>query len=226
MKNQIISATFGLGAGCLGAFFTLATNAEIQPEQAYQRYTPLVTASDFVVSGVPEAPSFVEAAGRTVDAVVHIKTLQRQAATSHPWFELFGYGTPERIAQGSGSGVIIDERGYIVTNHHVIDQADEVVVSLNDNRTYPAHIVGTDPSTDLAVLKIEPSGSVPTVPFGSSSDVRIGEWVLAVGNPFDLTSTVTAGIVSAKARDIQLLRPITPGRWNFPSRASSRRTPP
>lgn len=207
MKNQIISATFGLGAGCLGAFLTLASNAEIDhPEQSYQRYAPLITATDYVASGIPEAPSFVEAAGRTVDAVVHVKTLQRQTTTPHPWFELFGYSTPDRMAQGSGSGVIIDERGYIVTNNHVIDQADEVVVSLNDNRTYPAQIVGTDPSTDLAVLKIEPSGSVPTVPFGSSSEVRIGEWVLAIGNPFDLTSTVTAGIVSAKSRDINILR--------------------
>ena len=88
----------------------------------------------------------------------------------------------------------------------MIDQADEVVVSLNDNRSFPATLVGTDPATDLAVLKIEPSGAIPTVDFGASSEVRIGDWVLAVGNPFDLTSTVTAGIVSAKSRDINILR--------------------
>jgi Do/DeqQ family serine protease len=138
--------------------------------------------------------------------VVHVKTLQRQGGPANPWYELFGYGTPNRIAQGSGSGVIIDERGYIVTNNHVIDQADEIVVSLNDNRSYPATLVGTDPATDLAVLKIEPSGAIPTIGFGASGDVRIGDWVLAVGNPFDLTSTVTAGIVSAKSRDINILR--------------------
>lgn len=207
MKNHIISATIGLGTGCVGALLTLSPNVQInEPAQPPVHPSPIVSTSDWVVSAAIEAPSFAEAAERTVDAVVHVKTLQRQAASSHPWFELFGYGTPDRMAQGSGSGVIIDERGYIVTNNHVIDQADEVVVSLNDNRTYPAQIVGTDPSTDLAVLKIEPSGSVPTVPFGASSEVRIGEWVLAVGNPFDLTSTVTAGIVSAKSRDINILR--------------------
>lgn len=206
MKNHIISAAFGLGAGCFGAILTLNSHGTIErPEQRQERSIPAVTTSAYAISESTEAPSFIEAAGRTVNAVVHVKTLQRQTTAPHPWFELFGYGAPDRIAQGSGSGVIVDERGYIVTNNHVIDQADEVMVSLNDNRTYPAQIVGTDPSTDLAVLKIEPSGLVPTVPFGSSSEVRVGEWVLAVGNPFDLTSTVTAGIVSAKSRDIDIL---------------------
>ncbi len=206
MKHSIISAAIGLSTGCLGAILTLQHYApkgqEIQPQ-----YSPVfTTVASNSNSSVEEAPSFVEAAERTVDAVVHVKTLQRQGGPANPWYELFGYGTPNRIAQGSGSGVIIDERGYIVTNNHVIDQADEIVVSLNDNRSYPAKLVGTDPATDLAVLKIEPSGAIPTIGFGASEEVRIGDWVLAVGNPFDLTSTVTAGIVSAKSRDINILR--------------------
>ncbi|MBO75195.1 MAG: deoxyribonuclease HsdR [Flavobacteriales bacterium] len=207
MKNHLISATIGFGAGCLGAILTLHSNAPSeQPLQWQERPVFTRTPTRSAVIGATEAPYFVKAAGRTVDAVVHVKTRQSRGAASHPWLELFGYGRSDRPAQGSGSGVIIDDRGYIVTNNHVIDQADEILVSLNDNRTYPATIVGTDPSTDLAVLKIEPIGRVPTVPFGASSDVGIGEWVLAVGNPFDLTSTVTAGIVSAKSRNINILR--------------------
>ena len=110
------------------------------------------------------------------------------------------------MAQGSGSGVIIDPSGYIITNHHVIQSADQIQVSLNNNRTYVATVMGTDPATDLAVLKIDVEHDIPALTFGASSDVEIGEWVLAVGNPFDLTSTVTAGIVSAKARSINILR--------------------
>ena len=205
MKHPLISAAIGLSTGCLGALLTLQSYAP-EEQDAQPHYNPVFTSVASNISSAAEAPSFVEAAERTVDAVVHVKTVQRQGGPANPWFELFGYGTPERIAQGSGSGVIIDERGYIVTNNHVIDQADEVVVSLNDNRSFPATLVGTDPATDLAVLKIEPSGAIPTVDFGASSEVRIGDWVLAVGNPFDLTSTVTAGIVSAKSRDINILR--------------------
>ena len=205
MKHPLISAAIGLSTGCLGALLTLQSHAP-EEQEVQPHYNPVFTSVASNISSAAEAPSFVEAAERTVDAVVHVKTVQRQGGPANPWFELFGYGAPERIAQGSGSGVIIDERGYIVTNNHVIDQADEVVVSLNDNRSFPATLVGTDPATDLAVLKIEPSGAIPTVDFGASSEVRIGDWVLAVGNPFDLTSTVTAGIVSAKSRDINILR--------------------
>ena len=101
--------------------------------------------------------------------------------------------------------MIISQDGYIVTNNHVIDQADEIEVLLNDNRSYPAKIVGTDPTTDLALLKVEEKG-LPYLSFGNSDNVRIGEWVLAVGNPFEFRSTVTAGIVSQKARNINILR--------------------
>jgi Do/DeqQ family serine protease len=107
---------------------------------------------------------------------------------------------------GAGSGVIISEDGYIVTNNHVVEDANKVSVTLNDKRSYKATVVGTDPTTDLALIKIE-ENNLPYIVYGNSDDVRIGEWVLAVGNPFNLTSTVTAGIVSAKARNINILGP-------------------
>ncbi|MFZ8835511.1 MAG: trypsin-like peptidase domain-containing protein [Flavobacteriales bacterium] len=150
--------------------------------------------------------SFTAAAAQSLDAVVHVKTLQRTQTYMHPWFEAFGYGHPETFAAGSGSGVIIDGKGIIVTNNHVISGAESIEVSLNNNRSYAAEIIGTDPSTDLALLKIQSDEELPIIPFGSSDAVEIGEWVLAVGNPLDLTSTVTAGIVSAKTRSINLLR--------------------
>ncbi len=111
---------------------------------------------------------------------------------------------PERRV-GSGSGVIISSDGYIVTNNHVIEGADEIEVILNDNRVYKAKIIGTDPSTDIALLQIKEK-DLPVIPFASSDDVKVGEWVLAVGNPFNLNSTVTAGIVSAKGRNINILQ--------------------
>lgn len=207
--KKYVAAIVGLGAGCIGALTTLTL---VQPTLT-QSARPETTPVQFTHAPRPLAPSmalpiasFADAAERSVDAVVHVKTLQRSTSAPHPWFELFGYGQPDRIAQGSGSGVIIDNEGHIVTNNHVVDGADEIVVSLNNNRTYEAKIIGTDPSTDLAVLKIDAPESLPHLSFGSSRDVRVGEWVLAVGNPFDLTSTVTAGIVSAKSRDINILR--------------------
>ena len=107
--------------------------------------------------------------------------------------------TPERV--GFGSGVIISKDGYIVTNNHVIDNADVISVKLNDGREYKGRVIGTDPSTDLALVKIE-ADELPTIPVGDSEALKVGEWVLAVGNPFNMTSTVTAGIVSAKARSL------------------------
>ena len=104
---------------------------------------------------------------------------------------------------GAGSGVIISTDGYIITNNHVIDGADELEVTLNDNRKFAAKLVGTDPTTDIALLKID-AKDLPTIPFGDSEKLKVGEWVLAVGNPFNLTSTVTAGIVSAKGRGISM----------------------
>lgn len=158
---------------------------------------------------------FTKAAESTVSGVVHIKsTVMRNQSSSSgslgdPFFDLFfgnRGGTP-RTPQpqvGSGSGVIISDDGYIVTNNHVIDKSDMVEVTLADNRTFNATIVGTDPTTDLALLKIEAEG-LQAVKFGDSDQLKVGEWVLAVGNPFQLNSTVTAGIVSAKARSIGII---------------------
>src|SRR5690606_4302861 len=108
----------------------------------------------------------------------------------------------QRPEIGTGSGVIISADGYIITNNHVIDNSQELSVTLNNNKTYNAKIVGTDPNTDIALLKIEADEDLPFITFGDSDEAKIGEWVLAVGNPFNLTSTVTAGIISAKARDL------------------------
>ena len=154
------------------------------------------------------------AAEQSVHAVVHIKT-QFLYQTSvwedffgdSFWSDFFGNsfpGTTQHEVLGAGSGVIISPDGYIVTNNHVVEDAKEVTVTLNDRREFKATVVGTDPMTDLALIKIETSG-LPVLEFGNSDDVRIGEWVLAVGNPFNLTSTVTAGIVSAKARNLNIL---------------------
>lgn len=150
---------------------------------------------------------FTLAAERTVNAVVHVKTSFKQQGSGDPVMDYF-FGIPgqnQREAEGSGSGVILSADGFIVTNNHVIDKANQVRVTLNNNEEYTAEVIGTDPNTDLALLKID-ANNLPFAPYGNSDGVRVGEWVLAVGNPFSLTSTVTAGIVSAKGRDINILR--------------------
>lgn len=168
---------------------------------------------------VPEGLNFVVAAEMARPAVVHIKTTYQREATSgrgmspHEEFfrEFFGEGPGPRGGmdmpprESSGSGVIISNDGYIVTNNHVISEASKLTVVLDDKRSYTAKLIGVDPTTDLALLKID-AQNLPFVKYGNSDNVKIGEWVLAVGNPFDLTSTVTAGIVSAKARNINILR--------------------
>jgi serine protease Do len=153
---------------------------------------------------------FIQASENTINSVVHVTTKVVQTSFQRDIFQEFFYGPGaggrefKQYGSGSGSGVIVSSEGYIVTNNHVIENASEIEVILNDNSKYTAKVVGTDPSTDIAILKIEGSGFQP-IPLGNSDDLKVGEWVLAVGNPFNLTSTVTAGIVSAKARNINLL---------------------
>lgn len=156
---------------------------------------------------------FVSAAEQTVNAVVHIRT--EMVSRSASYDDFFGslreyfYGNPhqrqvQRKLVGFGSGVVLSADGYIVTNNHVVEGADNIEVTFNDKRKSKATVIGTDPTTDLALIKVE-AEDLHFLQFGNSDEVKIGEWVLAVGNPFNLTSTVTAGIVSAKARNINIL---------------------
>jgi Do/DeqQ family serine protease len=179
----------------------LVTGSEKEKQMIEEnaRYTSMVPQS-----GVND---FTFAAEQTVHGVVHVKTKTTVSSSySNPLYEFFygpGAGQPREV-RGFGSGVIVTADGYIVTNNHVIEEADEVDVTLNDKRTFAAEVVGRDPSTDIAVLKVKATG-LPYIRFGNSDAIRLGEWVLAVGNPFNLTSTVTAGIVSAKGRSLGLL---------------------
>lgn len=167
---------------------------------------------------------FTEAAARVTPAVVYIQTTYpmnyRNGGQQFPMEDFFDFfdeprrqQQPRRAPRASGSGVIITDDGYIVTNNHVVENGDKVEVTLNNRETYEADVIGTDPGSDLALLKIDAS-DLPFVPYGNSDDVKVGEWVLAIGNPFDLRSTVTAGIVSATARSIGILgsdRPLSQG---------------
>jgi len=152
------------------------------------------------------APSdFTSAAESAVDAVVHVKTKSMREGTGNPLYDFFfgyRYNEPSPVV-GYGSGVFISDEGHIVTNNHVIEGSQAIEVTLNDKRVFDAELLGRDPYTDLAVLKIKEKG-LPYLVYGNSDDLRLGEWVLAVGNPYNLTSTVTAGIVSAKARNINI----------------------
>lgn len=164
---------------------------------------------NYPVYAPESAVDFRVAAENSVNAVVHVKTKFKNSQKEmgyNPFYHFFfehEREMPERM--GTGSGVIISDDGYIMTNNHVIDNANQVEVTLNDGRTYTADVVGADPNTDLALLKVE-EGNLPYIPYGNSEDLAVGEWVLAVGNPFNLTSTVTAGIVSAKGRNINILQ--------------------
>lgn len=154
--------------------------------------------------GLPgEAVDFTEAADKTIHTVVHVKNVSRRTV-SNPMMEFFyGYGGQQQQEQvGTGSGVIISEDGYIVTNNHVVKDASEIEITLNNKKSYKAKLIGTDSKMDIALLKIDADEKLPYTAFANSDSVKIGEWVLAVGNPYNLTSTVTAGIVSAKARNL------------------------
>jgi Do/DeqQ family serine protease len=144
---------------------------------------------------------FTEAAEKTVHSVVHVKNVAVFDKPNSIWEYYSRGGNSGKALQGTGSGVIISPDGYIITNNHVISGAGEIEVTLNNNKTYVAEVIGTDTKADIALIKIDET-ELEFIPFGNSNDIKLGEWVLAVGNPFNLTSTVTAGIVSAKARDL------------------------
>ncbi len=220
-KNHLLRlATAGLLGGviALGGYKVFLHEPNFQTIEQKQHYQLSKFYSDTTNYVVPEGMNFIASANLTRPAVVHIKTYYdtKSASISAQPLQLddpflkhfFGEGMiPQNNIpkESSGSGVIITKDGYIVTNNHVIDKADKIKVVLDDKRSYEAKLIGKDPSTDLAVLKID-NDNLHFVRYGNSDVVKVGEWVLAVGNPFDLTSTVTAGIVSAKARNINILR--------------------
>ena len=214
--GTITAAIFG-GMVALGAYLCFVPNQadQVAEVRIVERNTPVQFAK-LPVRTDGTVSDFTYAAEQTLNAVVHIKTevMQSQMQGMNPWFDMFHPQLPERSVQSTGSGVIISQDGYIVTNNHVIERAEKIEITLNDNRTFMAEVIGADPAFDLALIKVEEE-ALPFIPFGSSDDVRIGEWVLAVGNPFNLTSTVTAGIVSAKGRNINLLD-YDPNREIFP----------
>lgn len=162
---------------------------------------------------LPAEPSgepldFTQAVSQSIHSVVHVKTKEFRQYAVNPLYEFFFGEQPDVEARpilGFGSGVIISSKGYIITNNHVIAGSDEITVVLNDKREFTAELIGTDPTTDIALLKIE-GDNLSTLGFGDSDALQLGEWVLAIGNPYNLTSTVTAGIVSAKARNVGILR--------------------
>ena len=207
--NNFKKGLFTLLVALAGGFFALWAYTRyfddpkivtVQQDQS-MRYASLPTS----YSG--DLPDLTYAAENSVHSVVHIKVTQKGGYySSNNIFDFFFGDEGNRsqqmpIRQGVGSGVIISPDGFIVTNNHVIDEADEIEVVLNDKRAFKAKLIGTDPSTDVALLKIDAS-DLPVLKFSNSDNLKLGEWVLAVGNPFNLTSTVTAGIVSAKSRDI------------------------
>lgn len=202
MKKNLTLFAVALLAGMvtLGGYKLLEDEKQVVLTQTQQE-VPFVNTSFTNPSNPALAFDFTQAAETSVNAVVHVKNTTISKGPTNI-MEFFYGGGAAREMVGTGSGVIISADGYIVTNNHVIENASELEVTLNDNRAYPAELIGTDPNTDIALIKIQTEDDLPYLAFGDSNEVKVGEWVLAVGNPFNLTSTVTAGIVSAKSRDL------------------------
>jgi Do/DeqQ family serine protease len=206
-------ALFGgfVALGSYIAFFeNTNTNGALEPKAEF-KLTNYASSPSMPLESI----DFVEASNKSLDAVVHVKTVSVAQQYYNPWSRYFG-GDPYSSKQqrASGSGVIISDDGFIVTNNHVIENAETIEITTNDNQTFEATLVGRDPGTDIALLKVKGEG-LPSIILGDSDALQVGEWVLAVGNPFNLTSTVTAGIVSAKARNINILD-YDPGSETFP----------
>jgi Do/DeqQ family serine protease len=199
----VLAVVVGGLSGGLCAKYAIAQ--ERQPVPEVKREFP-VTLNRTLPANPTAWPDFTYAAENSVEAVVHVASIYQRQRINDPTAGLFeyffGYRAPQqqsRPAVSAGSGVSLTTDGYIVTNNHVIEKANEIQVTLYDKRTFPATLIGTDPATDIAVLKID-ADNLPFIPFGSSDSLRLGEWVLAIGNPYNLNSTITAGIVSAKGR--------------------------
>lgn len=198
-------------AAILGSLLTLGGYEYFKKDEGvkiqYVSESP-ISKVNYLNGASSEVPtSFADVAEKVTPAVVHIRSTQRmtrQDNSADPFRDFFGIPRNYGPSQSSGSGVIVNASGYIVTNNHVVQGADMVDVTLNDNRTFKAEVIGTDPDTDLALIKINQT-DLPFLAFVDSDHARVGEWVLAVGNPFNLTSTVTAGIISAKGRNINII---------------------
>lgn len=199
--SSLLIALFA-GAITLGAykvFFEKTNYAVITDDNSSSIINTSLTPTSSLGTGINEV-DFTNAAETTVNAVVHVKNVTISKGPTSLMEFFYGYEGTQKSQVGTGSGVIISPDGHIVTNNHVIKGASQLQVTLNNNKTYDAELIGTDPNSDIALLKIDAKRQLPYLAFGDSDHVKIGEWVLAVGNPFNLTSTVTAGIVSAKAR--------------------------
>ena len=210
-RSFIIAIVF---AALVGAIVALATYSIVDPgnenyKSIQERQNVKFSNYDLADIQVAEGMNFVQAAELVTPGVVHVRTVSQATGRypQHPFEEFFGFPDRERDRrqEGTGSGVIVTDDGFIVTNYHVIMGAEEIEVTLYDNRKYEAKVIGEDPTTDLALIKIDEK-ELNFVRYGDSDQLKVGEWVLAVGNPYGLSSTVTAGIISAKARNINILR--------------------
>ena len=211
MKKELKTIVIGFGLVVTGGFSSVAIYKYFETSPPLSQIQSKFPENNHFITN---KKSFVNttnlemAAEMSLNTVVHVKTEVKNNISVDPLYHFFyGYQKPQspQITVSSGSGVIISDDGYIVTNNHVIQNADHLSVTLNNKKTYEAEVIGSDPNTDLALLKIE-KNNLPYINYGNSNTLNIGEWVLAVGNPFNLTSTVTAGIVSAKGRDINILK--------------------
>lgn len=216
LKHQwFINFSIGLGSAIVALFlysFVIQdqdarrqnANPQTKPTQVKSVYRPAKSSQTTTKEG-DTVSRFVAAADKCVDGVVHIRTVQKVQVPTNPLYKFFhGPRAPqqrERKRKGIGSGVIISEDGYIVTNNHVIKNTDQIKVTLNNKKQYDAELVGTAPTSDLAVIKIDAKNLSP-IEYGDHENIRVGQWVLAIGNPFNLTSSVTAGIVSAESRSL------------------------
>ena len=204
MLTLVLVSVLG-GAITLGTYKTFLEKDNVQIATNTTQDNPVFLPTNYKTTttalAAAEGINFTNAADKTVHAVVHVKNVALN--TAQPTLQDLFYGrVPQKRQLGTGSGVIISPDGYIITNNHVIEDSQQLSVTLNDNRTLTAKIIGSDPKTDIALLKVESDEQLPYTTFGDSDTAKIGEWVLAVGNPFNITSTVTAGIIRAKSRDV------------------------
>ncbi|MGB0892046.1 MAG: trypsin-like peptidase domain-containing protein [Flavobacteriaceae bacterium] len=195
------------GAITLGGYKLLIEKPQVVIERTVSPSSKMVNVNHLptVINNTESTPTnFTEAAEKTVNAVVHVKNTSIKTQKD-PWGFFYGRNNGQKKYEqvGTGSGVIISSDGFIITNNHVIDGASDIEITLNDKKKYKADLIGADATNDIALLKISSDEKFPFIPYGNSDNIKVGEWVLAVGNPYNLKSTVTAGIISAKGRDLE-----------------------